>query len=193
MPYGSDINSAGILGSAAGAAFEADVFAEMIRREFDQLYDEGAESGTIMCIALHTYLTAQPHRSRIIREAVEYVLGHSGVWQATAGDIAEYYLEHYYARVVASLGWPSPSAASAAIASSSLSAPSTPSPAVLALAPSPSPSPSSSSSLSSSSFPSPIGASSPPPIAASPASGPPASSPRRLGPVVANRLGRDIA
>jgi peptidoglycan/xylan/chitin deacetylase (PgdA/CDA1 family) len=106
MPYGSDINSAGILGTAAGSAFEVDDFAEMIRRQFDQLYAEGAESGTIMCVALHTYLTAQPHRARYIREAMEYVLGHSGVWQATAGDIAEYYPEHCYDQVVATLDWP---------------------------------------------------------------------------------------
>src|SRR5205814_2647315 len=87
MPYDSDVNSAGVLGNAAGSAFEAEVFAEMIRRQFDQLYEEGAETGNIMCVALHNYLTAQPHRIRYIREALEYVLSHSGVWQATAGDI----------------------------------------------------------------------------------------------------------
>jgi allantoinase len=109
MPYASDINSAGVLGNAAGSAWEADVFAEMMRRQFDQLFEEGAESGTIMCIALHNYLTAQPHRIRYIREALDYVLSHAGVWQATAAEIAEYYLDNYYDQVVAHLGWSEPS------------------------------------------------------------------------------------
>jgi hypothetical protein len=28
-------------------------------------------------------------------------MGHDSVWQTTADDIAEYYLEHYYDKVVA--------------------------------------------------------------------------------------------
>ena len=106
MPYASDINSAGVLGNAAGAAWEGEVFAEMMKRQFDQLYEEGAESGTIMCIGLHNYLTGQPHRIKYIREGLDYVLTHAGIWQATAGDIAEYYMAHYYDQMVQHLGWP---------------------------------------------------------------------------------------
>ena len=34
----------------------------MICRQFDVLYREGAESGRVMAIALHPYLTGVPHR-----------------------------------------------------------------------------------------------------------------------------------
>ena len=54
-----------------------------------------------MCIPIHSDLLAQPHRIKYIRQALEYVLGHREVWQVTAAEIAEYYLEHHYDRVMA--------------------------------------------------------------------------------------------
>ena len=39
-------------------------YATIIRRQFDQLYAEGENSGTVMCIPLHPYLVGQPHRIR---------------------------------------------------------------------------------------------------------------------------------
>ena len=69
-----------------------------ILRPFDQLLEEGRESGTVMCIPLHAYLVGQPHRIGGLEEALEYITGHSpdDVWVTTAVEIAEYYFEHYY-------------------------------------------------------------------------------------------------
>jgi allantoinase len=102
MPYGAVLNSV-VMGQRRRTGLEADDFARMIRRHFDQLYEEGAESGSVMCIPLHSDLLAQPHRIKYIREALEYVLGHRDVWQVTAAEIAEYYLQHHYDRVMAHL------------------------------------------------------------------------------------------
>ena len=49
--------------------------------QFDQLYKEGAESGRVMCIALHPYLIGQPHRIKYLEETLRYILSHDGVWQ----------------------------------------------------------------------------------------------------------------
>jgi len=68
-------------------------YATVIRRQFDQLYAEGAESGTVMCIPLHPYLVGQPHRIGAFAEALAYVTGHEGVWCATGREIAQ----HFYA------------------------------------------------------------------------------------------------
>ena len=69
-------------------------YGEIIRRAFDQLYAEGAESGTVMCIPTHNYQVSCPHRLRAFEDALEYITGHSDVWVTTGGEIAEYSLSH---------------------------------------------------------------------------------------------------
>ena len=69
-------------------------YGEIIRRAFDQLYAEGADSGTVMCIPTHNYQVSCPHRLRAFEEALEYITGHSDVWVTTGREIAEYSLSH---------------------------------------------------------------------------------------------------
>ncbi|MBT8446258.1 MAG: polysaccharide deacetylase family protein [Gammaproteobacteria bacterium] len=71
-------------------------YGEMIKRNFDRLYQEGAESGTVMCVPLHAYQVSHPHRLKAFEEALEYITGHSDVWVTTGREIAEYFIEHYY-------------------------------------------------------------------------------------------------
>ncbi len=80
--------------------YEADYFAEISKRQFDQLYKEGAESGRVMCIALHPFLIGQPHRIKYLDEILSYIMSHDGVWQTTADEIAEYYVANYYDQAV---------------------------------------------------------------------------------------------
>jgi allantoinase len=82
---------------------EADFFLQMCKDQFDVLYEEGAESGRVMCVALHTSIFGQPYRVRYLDEALDYILSHDGVWAATADEIAEHYLEHHYDETVAHL------------------------------------------------------------------------------------------
>lgn len=71
-------------------------FAEIIKRQFDYLYREGAESGTVMCIPLHPYLIGWPHRIKAFEEALAYIAGHDKVWFATGREIAKYFIDHSY-------------------------------------------------------------------------------------------------
>lgn len=71
-------------------------YGEMIKRQFDQLYAEGAESGTVMCVPLHPYLVGQPHRIDAFAEALSYIAGHDRVWLATGREIARHYIDHHY-------------------------------------------------------------------------------------------------
>ena len=68
----------------------------MIKRQFDTLYEEGEQSGRVMCISLHPYLCSQPHRAKYLDQALGYILSHDGVWKTTAEEIAKYYLDNYY-------------------------------------------------------------------------------------------------
>ena len=54
-----------------------------------------------MCIAIHPFLTGQPHRIRYLEKTLDYIMSHDGVWQTTADDIADYYIENYYDEAVA--------------------------------------------------------------------------------------------
>ena len=91
MPYSVDIND--VILHRRG--LEADDFARQIRDYFDTLYEEGAEQGRVMCIALHPYWVGQPHRIRVFRRAMEYILSHPGVWLTTAGEITDWFNTHH--------------------------------------------------------------------------------------------------
>jgi peptidoglycan/xylan/chitin deacetylase (PgdA/CDA1 family) len=71
-------------------------YADILRRQFDRLYEEGKTSGTVMCIPLHPYLIGQPYRLDAFEEALSYITGHDKVWLATGREIASHFLEHYY-------------------------------------------------------------------------------------------------
>ena len=66
----------------------------MICRQFDTLYREGAQSGRVMAIAIHPYLTGVPHRIGAFDAALDYICQHAGVWKATGAEIAEAYRAH---------------------------------------------------------------------------------------------------
>jgi allantoinase len=73
-------------------------FEAMIRRQFDVLYREGAESGRVMAIAVHPFVTGQPHRIGALDAALDYICGHPGVWLATGREIVEHYLTTDFCR-----------------------------------------------------------------------------------------------
>jgi len=92
VPYSFELNDVPVF----ARHFEADYFVQICKDQFDRLYQEGETSGRVMCIALHPFLFGQPHRARYLDEILAYILSHEGVWQTTADEIAEHYLEHDY-------------------------------------------------------------------------------------------------
>jgi allantoinase len=71
-------------------------YGEMIKATFDRLYAEGANSGTVLCIPLHPYQVAHPHRMAAFTDALNYILSHDQVWPCTAREIAAHYLQHHF-------------------------------------------------------------------------------------------------
>lgn len=84
LPYSMEINDS----IAWRRGTEAEAFAQKIRDEFDTLYAEG---GQVMNIAVHPFIMGQPHRIEHLAKALEYILGHSGVWCATGSQIIDCY------------------------------------------------------------------------------------------------------
>ncbi|CAM3914044.1 polysaccharide deacetylase family protein [Rheinheimera salexigens] len=78
-------------------------YGQMLKDNFDRLYQEGEESGTIMCIPTHNYQVACPHRMKAFEEALDYITSHPDVWVTTGREIADYYHEHYYDAALADI------------------------------------------------------------------------------------------
>jgi hypothetical protein len=73
----------------------------MVKAQFDQLYEEGAENGMVLGLPLHPYLIGQPHRIDALHEILAHMTARDGVWFATANEIAGWYYDHYYDTVAA--------------------------------------------------------------------------------------------
>ena len=89
IPYSSEIND---LPQMLRLGRSSDEFETMMRRQFDVLYREGAESGRVMAICLHPFIIGVPHRIHALDAALEYICGHEGVWRATGSEIIDHYL-----------------------------------------------------------------------------------------------------
>lgn len=97
VPYSTELNDVPVFLNH----FDAADFVEMAKAQFDQLWQEGASSGRVMCLAVHPYLMGMPHRVRYLEEIFDYVLSHDGVWQTTAGAIAQWFIDRSYDAFVA--------------------------------------------------------------------------------------------
>ena len=89
VPYSYDINDKPVFETKN--RMPAD-FTEMICRQFDVLYKEGAQSGRVMAIALHPYIIGMPYRIGALDKALAYIKGHDGVCFATGEEIVRAYL-----------------------------------------------------------------------------------------------------
>ena len=96
MPYSLEMNDVIVYNTNL---YSPRHYGTAIKRQFDQLYAEGEQSGTVMCIPLHPYLVGQPHRIDAFAEALQYIAGHDRVWLATGREIAEHFYAHSYDRM----------------------------------------------------------------------------------------------
>ena len=96
VPYSYQLNDLALIDKHHDAAY----LCQMIKDQFDVLYEEGAQSGKVMCVALHPFLIGRANRAKYLDEALRYIKSHNAVWYTTADDIAEYYMKNYYDQVV---------------------------------------------------------------------------------------------
>jgi hypothetical protein len=66
----------------------------IVGEAFATLYAEGAQSGRVFGLGLHPWLMGMGHRIRYLDDALRKITSYAGVWQATAGEIARWYLDH---------------------------------------------------------------------------------------------------
>lgn len=93
LPYSYELNDAPLL---MRSHLEGDGYAERCIAQFDQLYEDAADGGRMMCLPLHPFAIGQAHRIAALARVLEHLRGREGVWVARASDIVDHYLEHYY-------------------------------------------------------------------------------------------------
>ena len=100
VPYSLEMNDTIVY---AVNKIEPRRYGEMIKANFDRLYEEGKESGAVMCVPLHGYQVSHPHRLKAFEEALEYITGHSDVWVTTGREIAQHFIDNNYDPAIADI------------------------------------------------------------------------------------------
>ena len=92
MPYTLELND---VPSILGKGASAQDFGQMIRDQFDVLYEEGRQRPLIMSISLHPFITGHPYRMKHLDAALGYVAAHADIWLTTGGEINDWYRQNY--------------------------------------------------------------------------------------------------
>ena len=98
MPYSLEVNDHYTLGVFGQTAEQ---YVDVLKRQMDQLLEEGGESGTVMCVPLHAYLIGRAHRMGAFEGFLAHVASlRDDVWITRGRDIAEHYLANAYDEAV---------------------------------------------------------------------------------------------
>lgn len=90
VPYPQELND---IPAIVARKLEGPAFAAMIVDAFREMLDQSHHQALVMGIALHPYITGQPHRLRPLREALQTVQSEGGnaVWWTTPGAVADHF------------------------------------------------------------------------------------------------------
>ncbi|MFE7115699.1 hypothetical protein ACFU99_09785 [Streptomyces sp. NPDC057654] len=88
VPYSVELNDIGLFVSKGLTGPD---FVQIVKDQLDQLYEDSADSGRVMALALHPFIIGQPFRLRYLDQALEYIAHHPGVWLTTSDEIAAHY------------------------------------------------------------------------------------------------------
>jgi peptidoglycan/xylan/chitin deacetylase (PgdA/CDA1 family) len=89
VPYSVELNDIGLF---VGKSLSGPAFVQIVKDQLDQLYDDSADSGRVMALALHPFVTGQAFRHKYLEQALSYIVDHPGVWVTTSDEIANHYV-----------------------------------------------------------------------------------------------------
>jgi len=93
IPYTLDNND---MRFATNQGFNTgDHFFNYLKDSFDALYEEGKISPKMMSVGLHCRLIGRPGRIQSLKNFLEYVQKHKGVWICRRVDIAKHWIKNY--------------------------------------------------------------------------------------------------
>ncbi|MDX6244580.1 MAG: hypothetical protein QOE76_2303 [Frankiales bacterium] len=86
VPYNLDINDIDVF---VGKTVTGSAYEEMCMDQFEVLL---AESGGVMALPLHPFVTGQPYRFKYLARVIKAITSHPEVWVTTSDDIADAYI-----------------------------------------------------------------------------------------------------
>ncbi len=69
----------------------SDYLFDMVKNQFDQLYKESATRAKFVALAIHPYISGQPHRIKYLEQIYDYVNSHAGVLHWNGEQILDWY------------------------------------------------------------------------------------------------------
>ena len=88
LPYTLELNDAVTI-NVNGTSAEA--FGQMIKDQFDVLYEEAIELPRVMSISVHPFIMGHPFRMKHFAAALGYISLHPDKWPTTGGEINDWY------------------------------------------------------------------------------------------------------
>ena len=92
LPYSVELNDIPMM---LVQHHESGYFTTRIIDTFDRLYREGGERAKIMAIAIHPYISGQPHRIKYLEAVYDHINRHAGVIHWNGREILEWYLSSH--------------------------------------------------------------------------------------------------
>lgn len=86
VPYSIEMNDVTLFVSKSYTGPE---FLQAVTDHLDQLYEDAADSGRVMALCVHPFIMSQPFRHKYFDQALDYIVGHEGVWVATSDEIMD--------------------------------------------------------------------------------------------------------
>jgi peptidoglycan/xylan/chitin deacetylase (PgdA/CDA1 family) len=88
LPYTVEINDITMM---IVQHHESEHLLRRAKDQFDRLYDEGKDRPKIMALAIHPYISGQPHRIKYLEQIYDYVSRFDGVLHWNGAQILDWY------------------------------------------------------------------------------------------------------
>jgi peptidoglycan/xylan/chitin deacetylase (PgdA/CDA1 family) len=89
LPYSVELNDIPMM---LVQHHESAYFTQRCIDSFERLYHEGAERAKVMAIAIHPYISGQPHRIKYLEAVYEHIRRYEGVLHWNGVEILDWYL-----------------------------------------------------------------------------------------------------
>jgi peptidoglycan/xylan/chitin deacetylase (PgdA/CDA1 family) len=91
MPYNMELSD---LPMMVVHQHESRAWLDRVIDQFDRLYQEGAQQPRVLSLSVHPYISGAPHRIKYFEAGLDHMLGHEGVWFATAEEIYDWFMNN---------------------------------------------------------------------------------------------------
>jgi allantoinase len=88
VPYSVELNDSPALVARQHSARE---FAQMVTDQFEELLRQSEKRPLVCSVVLHPFILGQPHRLRVLRQALRHIMAHQDqLWVTRPGEMAAY-------------------------------------------------------------------------------------------------------